>query len=112
MKQLDAIAITSTSRPDSVVRSLIAETMKPIQTAKELELAAVLAYQIAFPQSAGDIAYDRVFDAAFWSCIEKLSRIRGAESTYTLDRIVRRCNLEAGDKMRLNEYRDAQMRLH
>jgi hypothetical protein len=75
------------------VCAAIGEQHSPDQLAK----LAVLCRTMAYPQSADDVRSDRVFDLAYWRCIEMITTIGGNEGADAIKQVEAFSNLQGGE---------------
>jgi hypothetical protein len=69
------------------------------RSAAELERIAVLCYFLAYPRNAGDSWSDDYYEAAFWSCVRRLGRMKTRDSREGLATLDHETHPQTGDRL-------------
>jgi hypothetical protein len=96
---------------DRKVDELVGAALSEINDPDQLVKIAQLSWAVSWPQEAGDAGVDVYFDAAFWRCVEKLSRIKGPIGRDALRKVGNFIKNDAGGSLRFSQYVSKQAEL-
>jgi hypothetical protein len=110
-QSLVRIAHTNTSegpggRLSASKREAITKLVAGVKGAEYVSMLAKVCRATMGREWIDDVTYDRVFEVAFWKCVESLSADRTEAAHVELIDLSERCGLQAGDKLRIRKYVD------
>lgn len=99
LSRVEKISMTSAGAVDDPkIGGQLKAIAGSIESLDELAKIAVICRVLAYPQEAGDLQTDNIYDAMFWACVVRLSSIPGADATSALEEIERLYPLQGGDR--------------
>jgi hypothetical protein len=107
IQKLSLMAASNTDRddadPDEQTRSRIYSEVETIKNPDELVTLGRICRSILGEQEAGDVAYDKIFNTAFWHCVQLLAQDTSDDAVRDLNELWRYSNTDAGDSMLFKE---------
>ena len=107
VQKLSLIAASNTDRndadPDQQTRSRIYREVETIKNPDELVILGRICRSILGEQEAGNVAYDKIFNAAFWHCVQLLAQDTSDDAVRDLNDLWRYSNTDAGDSILFKE---------
>jgi hypothetical protein len=93
-----------------VLQKTVKYEIDKIKTIEQLILIARMSYAVLYKQDIENSAFDRVFDIAFWECVNRLATDTNEDAINGL-RLIKRSGLVEGDIGAINQAIQKQQKL-
>ena len=84
---------------DRQVDHALNKILQDIDGVEEIAKIAIICRAMAYPQDASDVRIDRVYDRAYWLCVERLAADPGKPADAALSEVEAMSGLQAGDRL-------------